>query len=58
MIDYYARFARTGDPNGGAATAWPRYDATNDTDLVIDLPLATSAHARSVECDFWDSLAN
>jgi para-nitrobenzyl esterase len=27
MMTYWSNFARTGDPNGGTLTAWPRYDA-------------------------------
>jgi para-nitrobenzyl esterase len=26
MMGYWTRFAATGDPNGGGAVVWPRYD--------------------------------
>ena len=32
-----ARFARTGDPNGGDLPAWPPYDGNSRTCLVLDL---------------------
>jgi para-nitrobenzyl esterase len=28
--DYWVAFAKTGDPNGGGRTNWPRYDAASD----------------------------
>jgi para-nitrobenzyl esterase len=31
---YWANFAKTGNPNGGALPQWPAYEA--DTDLLLD----------------------
>ncbi|MGI5940010.1 MAG: carboxylesterase/lipase family protein [Thermoleophilia bacterium] len=33
MMDYWTRFAATGDPNGEGAVSWPRYDAQSDRHL-------------------------
>jgi para-nitrobenzyl esterase len=33
MADAWARFVKTGDPNGGGLLAWPRYQATNEQAL-------------------------
>lgn len=52
---YWARFAASGDPDGGGAPAWPLYDATADTALRLDVPLATANRVRTEKCDFWDT---
>ena len=58
MSGYWARFAATGDPNGGGAPVWPRYDATTEQHLTIDTPATTSAGAklRAGECELWDRI--
>jgi para-nitrobenzyl esterase len=59
MQTYWTRFARAGDPNAGAAAgavAWPRYQATTDRHLQLDLTIAPGEHLRSDACDFFDSL--
>lgn len=42
--DYWVRFARTGDPNGGRAPAWPRVDgAATPRVLTIGTPIHANA---------------
>ncbi len=41
--DYWAAFAKTGDPNGTGRPVWPRYDAAHDQRLEIT---ATGAAAQ------------
>jgi para-nitrobenzyl esterase len=53
---YWARFARTGDPNGGNAVTWPKYDATTDQHLVLDATISTGTGLHKTNCDFWASL--
>jgi para-nitrobenzyl esterase len=55
MDGYWSRLA-TGDPNGGAAVAWPRYDATTDPFLKLDDAQQAGAGVRTAQCDFWDAL--
>jgi para-nitrobenzyl esterase len=55
MMDYWSRFARTGDPAG--TPAWPAYDAS-DTALVLDAPVTTEAAIRDADCDFWRTYYN
>ncbi len=56
MDGYWFRFARTGDPNGDGAVAWPAYTAANDEDLVIDTPVSTATGLKKARCDFWDTI--
>lgn len=59
MQAYWTSHARTGDPNGGAKAGtveWPRYDATTDRHLQLDLTIAPGDHLRKDACDFFDSL--
>lgn len=53
MLGYFARFARTGDPNTEGAVAWPMYDSATDQHLVIDVAMSVSANAAG-KCEFWD----
>jgi len=53
---YWSRFARTGDPNGGNAPAWPAYDGASDSYLRIDTEPTGDAGVRTALCDFWDGL--
>jgi para-nitrobenzyl esterase len=55
MMGYWTRFARTGDPNGGGAVAWPLLDEA-DQHLVLDRTIAVGSHAKSEACTFWRGL--
>lgn len=56
LIGYWARFAATGDPNGGRAPVWPRYDASSDRFLAINFITAAGERLRAAECDLWDQI--
>jgi para-nitrobenzyl esterase len=53
---YWARLAATGDPNEGAAPAWPVYDVAEDSYLALDDAIQSGAGVRTSYCDFWDSV--
>jgi para-nitrobenzyl esterase len=53
---YWTRFARTGDPNGGGAPAWPVYDAATDSYLRLDTTQAADTGVATTSCNFWDNL--
>jgi para-nitrobenzyl esterase len=57
MIGYWTRFAASGDPNGGGASAWPTYDVATDPYLALDDTIAAGAGIRTAKCDFWDKLS-
>ncbi len=52
---YWVRFAKTYDPNGDTAPAWPAYDETEPY-LVFDTELRTARGIKAADCAFWDSL--
>jgi para-nitrobenzyl esterase len=53
MQGYWTRFARSGDPNGDGALAWPRYE--DDTDLRINFNASTGVVSgfRREQCELW-----
>jgi para-nitrobenzyl esterase len=56
MMDYWARFAATGDPNGAGATPWLRYDAVNENILQLDnLPTTINGY-HNHQCDFLSTV--
>ena len=55
IMDAWGAFARTGDP-GTARRPWPRFTATRDQDLVLDLAPHVEAGADADVCRFWDGL--
>jgi para-nitrobenzyl esterase len=57
IMAYWARFARTGDPNGGSAVKWPKYDTSTDEHLELGATIKPGSKLRESYCDFWDSLA-
>ena len=57
MMGYWTRFAKTGDPNGDGAPAWPRYGSRTDLSLELgDEILPRSGATRDI-CDFFDRVA-
>ena len=49
-MDYFAAFAKTGDPNPSSLPSWPRYD-TVKAELMMFIPEA----AATVQADPWKS---
>jgi para-nitrobenzyl esterase len=52
---YWTRFAATGDPNGEADPAWPRFQTASDQHMVLVDPPHQGSALASAECDFWRS---
>jgi para-nitrobenzyl esterase len=56
MTGYWGRMAEKADPNGDGAFAWPKYDASTEENIVLDLMPSKEAGLKKADCDFWDSL--
>jgi para-nitrobenzyl esterase len=56
VLGAWARFAATGDPNGGRLPPWPRFDPAAREYLAFDSASAVRRGARLDACDFWRSL--
>jgi para-nitrobenzyl esterase len=51
IMDYWTNFARTGDPNGSALPAWPRYDKTDEV-MHLDRDSAASKDTTRARYQF------
>jgi para-nitrobenzyl esterase len=56
MVRYWSNMAHTGDPNGGAEVAWPRYETATDPYLELSTETSPRSDLRGSLCDFWDEL--
>ncbi len=56
FMGYWSKFGTTKDPNGGAAIAWPQYDAVKDSHVVMDNPVSAADGVRTAQCDAWASI--
>lgn len=54
MMDAWARFAATGDPNGGDLPAWPAYDGESDRHFEFGDRLGAGTGWRADELDVLD----
>jgi para-nitrobenzyl esterase len=56
MMDYWARFAATGDPNGAGAAQWLPYDAGENILQLDDSIVTLAGGYRNPQCDFLSTL--
>jgi para-nitrobenzyl esterase len=56
IMDYWARFAATGDPNGGGAVQWLPYDPGENILLLDDTIANLAGGYRNTQCDFLSTL--
>jgi para-nitrobenzyl esterase len=60
IMDYWTRFAATGDPNGGESLKWHPVRAPQGIGdgaaryLILDLPFRKGVRLRQEQCEFWD----
>ncbi len=51
IMDYWVRFATTGDPNGGTAPVWPTYETTSEPYLDLGNTITPKAGLVKDVCD-------
>ena len=59
LVDAWANFARTGNPNGANDTPWPRWKKDGAAYLVQDANWATQTNAEFTathNCGFWNKI--
>src|SRR5262249_8834677 len=52
---YWSHLAAAGDPNGGSAPVWPRYDAATDPYLELNTTISSGAGLAATSCDVIDA---
>jgi para-nitrobenzyl esterase len=54
IMDYWTRFAATGDPNGDGASAWPVYNPVSDRYLGLGDTISPGSGLYKAACDLAD----
>jgi para-nitrobenzyl esterase len=54
MRGYFARFARTGDPNGDGTTEWPQFSNDDPRLLALDSTVEAANDGPFEACTFWE----
>jgi len=57
MSAYWVQFATTGDPNGAARPAWPKYTAASDQHIEFGDQIAVKANLRKPAVDLFKRIA-
>jgi para-nitrobenzyl esterase len=55
MMNYWAEFARSGNPNGDGPSQWPLYDQRDQT-LIFNLQNSIATGVHAADCRFWEDL--
>ncbi|XP_033631537.1 uncharacterized protein LOC117293354 [Asterias rubens] len=52
-VQYWADFAHNGNPNGAGLPEWPKFNAENETYLILEPNITTGQHLKADKVAFW-----
>jgi carboxylesterase type B len=52
MMEYWARFATNGNPNGTGASNWPQFGATDEELLQLDEAITSFSNYHKSQCNY------
>jgi para-nitrobenzyl esterase len=58
MTDYWANFAKTGDPNGLGLPTWPRYNPVTEPTLTFDDQIGMINNYHDQQCAVLDTITS
>jgi para-nitrobenzyl esterase len=58
MTDYWANFAKTGNPNGPGPPTWPQYNSATEPTLTLNDQIGVINNYHDQQCALLDTITN